>query len=470
MNSKPNILFLFTDDQRYDTIRALGNDEIHTPNMDRLVTRGTTFTHAHIPSGTSGAVCMPSRAMLFTGRSPFHLQGAGSTIPKEHTTIGETLRAHGYRTFGCGKWHNGRESYQRTFSEGDEIFFGGMADHWNVPFYHYDPTGKYDATLPEIREPLKNNTLTPRECDHIHPGRHSSEVLADTAVNFLRNYDGAAPFFLYTSFLAPHDPRSMPTEYLQMYNPDTIQLPPNFMGGHPFNNGSLDERDELLGSFPRTPEETRQHIAEYYATITHLDAQIGRILDELDDRGLADNTIVILAGDNGLAVGQHGLLGKQNCYEHSVRVPLVVAGPGVAHGARRDGYVYLFDIFPTLCDLVGVQAPDTVDGLSFTPLLNDPQAQIREHLYFAFREHHRSVKDDRYKLIEYVVNGRHNMTQLFDLAEDPWELTNLAYDPGHAETLARLRTLLIQYSYDWDDRKSRWGEIFWPVYDRSVSG
>ena len=143
MPSKPNIVFFFTDDQRFNTIHALGNDEIITPNIDRLVANGVAFTHAHIPCGTSGAVCMPSRAMLNTGRSLFHIEGAGQSIPDDHTTIGEALQGAGYRTFGTGKWHNGARAYARSFTDGDEIFFGGMADHWNVPAFHYDPTGQY---------------------------------------------------------------------------------------------------------------------------------------------------------------------------------------------------------------------------------------------------------------------------------------------------------------------------------------
>ena len=148
MKRKPNVLFLFTDDQRFDTVHALGNEKIKTPSINRLVRRGTTFTHAHIPSGTSGAVCMPSRAMLHSGRTLYHLNGAGDIIPEEHTTLGEMFRNNGYRTFGTGKWHNGPEAFNRSFSEGDEIFFGGMSDHWNVPVFHYDPTGRYDSTLP----------------------------------------------------------------------------------------------------------------------------------------------------------------------------------------------------------------------------------------------------------------------------------------------------------------------------------
>jgi len=142
---KPNILLLFTDDQRFDTISALGSP-VQTPNLDRLVARGTTFTHAHIPGGTSGAVCMPSRAMLHTGRHLFHLDRCGQRIPDDHTLLGEHFQAQGYTCFGTGKWHNSRPAYARSFNTGAEIFFGGMADHWNVPAYDYDPSYAPDGS------------------------------------------------------------------------------------------------------------------------------------------------------------------------------------------------------------------------------------------------------------------------------------------------------------------------------------
>ncbi|HET7559483.1 MAG TPA: sulfatase-like hydrolase/transferase, partial [Limnochordia bacterium] len=382
MAQKPNIVLFFTDDQRFDTIAALGNPAIRTPNMDRLVARGTAFTRAHIPCGTSGAVCMPSRAMLHTGRTLFHLDGAGERVPAEHTLLGEALGAAGYRTFGVGKWHNGREAYQRSFQDGDEIFFGGMTDHWNVPAYHYDPTGRYDSVLNEVKQPLQSNAVTERPCDHIQPGRHSSEIFCDAAINYLERYDGGAPFFLYLAFLAPHDPRTMPQAYRDLYDADAIELPPNFMGGHPFENGDLHGRDEKLAPFPRTPDDTRRQIAEYYAMISHLDAQLGRVLDALERQGLTENTIIVFAGDNGLALGRHGLFGKQNCYEHSVRIPLILAGPGIPQGERREGYVYLLDIFPTLCELIGIEAPASVEGRSFAAALRDPAVITRETLYF----------------------------------------------------------------------------------------
>lgn len=124
--------FFFTDDQRFDTINALGNKKIITPNIDNIVKTGVTFTHAHIPGGTSGAICMPSRAMIHSGKNLFDLHDSGSSIPADHSLLGETLRNNGYRTFGTGKWHNGTDAYARSFTDGDEIFFGGMNDHWNV--------------------------------------------------------------------------------------------------------------------------------------------------------------------------------------------------------------------------------------------------------------------------------------------------------------------------------------------------
>ena len=463
-SARPNLVFFFTDDQRFDTLAALGQPLVRTPNLDRLVRHGTAFTQAHIPCGTSPAVCMPSRAMLHSGRTLFHLQGAGESIPEAHTTLGQALREAGYCTFGSGKWHNGPAAYQRSFSAGDEIFFGGMADHWNVPAYHYDPSGRYDAVRPWIENWHSGNALKQRRCDHITAGKHSSEMIADAALAFLAQAPTTTPFFMYLSFLAPHDPRSMPREFLDLYDPARLPLPPNFAGGHPFDTGALHIRDEMLAGFPRDPDEVRRHLAEYYAMISHLDAQIGRVLADLDARGLTGNTILILAGDNGLALGQHGLMGKQNCYEHSVRVPLVFAGPGIPAGGRSAAYAYLFDLFPTLCELTGTPIPASVEGRSLVPALAHPALSLRDSLYFAYTDTQRAVKDREFKLIEYVIQGRRTVTQLFRLTDDPWEQHNLAGQAEHAGTLARLRTELGRWRDAWEDEASTWGRTYWQGY------
>jgi arylsulfatase A-like enzyme len=463
-NRRPNILFFFTDDQRYDTIHALGlgisDEAVSTPNLDTFAEHGTAFTRAHIPGGTSGAVCMPSRAMLHSGRTLFRLQGRGEEIPDDHTLMGEWFGNAGYDTFGTGKWHNGGEAFNRSFDDGDEIMLGGMCDHWNVPALHYDPSGRYDSRLPYIRDPWLTRDVEYRNADHIPAGYHSTELFTDTASRFLKNRSSDQPFFCYVSLTAPHDPRTMPERFKSMYPPDDIELPPNFMAQHPFDTGALRIRDELLAEFPRTPDEVRCHIAEYYAMISHLDDAFGRLLTVLDETGERDNTIIVFAGDNGLAVGQHGLMGKQSLYDHSVRVPFMISGPGIPEGHRCDAFTYLLDVFPTLCDLVGLDIPASVEGLSCVPCLSDNDRTNRESLYLAYESSIRGVRMGDMKLIEYAANGSRS-TQLFDLAQDPHELDNLTVKSEFTDQVAEMRNELVRLRCEWDDESHPTGAAFW---------
>ncbi|MCD6307923.1 MAG: sulfatase-like hydrolase/transferase [Candidatus Latescibacteria bacterium] len=440
---RPNILFLFTDDQRFDTIHALGNKDIITPTMDSLVRDGTSFTNAYIMGGRSGAVCMPSRAMLLTGRHLFHVVENGRGIPDGHVLLPELLRRHGYETFGTGKWHNGAKAYARSFTRGGKIFFGGMGDHYRVPVQDFDPSGEY-----------------PKERVYYDEGVHSSELFTGAAIDFLKNRTGDSPFFMYVSYTAPHDPREMPKEYLNRYEPEKIPLPENFLPRHPFDNGDFDIRDEKLAPWPRTPGEIRKHIAAYYAMITHLDACIVRLLDTLKETGQFENTIIVFAGDNGLAVGQHGLLGKQNLYEHSVHVPLVFSGPGIPKGVRWDAFCYLYDIFPTLCDLLGIPAPGSVDGKSLYPAFDDPGCRGRDSLFFAYKNFQRAVRTDRWKLILYNVRGERH-TQLFDLLNDPLETADLSKEASHAGRIRELTVIMEDWFRETGDgvdlSKPDWG-------------
>jgi len=442
-NKRPNILFLFTDDQRFDTIGALGNKQIITPNMDRLVRNGTTFTNAYIMGSMSGAVCVPSRAMLMTGRTLFHLNGRGKVIPENHLTLPEVLRKAGYVTFETGKWHQDKVSFNRCFSTADKIFFGGMNDHWHTPLNDFDPTGQY-----------------PRD-KRYEGGKHDSELFSDAAVEFLRNYKDEKPFFVYVSYTAPHDPRTAPKKYHDMYDAEKIPLPKSFMAEHPFDNGEMRIRDEKLASWPRTPKEVRRHIADYYAMITHVDAEIGRVLEALEETGQAENTIIIFSGDNGLAVGRHGLMGKQNLYEHSVHVPLIISGPGIPKGERRDAFCYVHDIYPTLCELVGVAVPASVKSKSFAAVIREPKRKIRDTLFFAYKDIQRGIRDERYKLILYCVKGKRTR-QLFDLQTDQWELKNLADDGNYTEHVKRLGKKLLRWKDELGDRSKFWeGPCAW---------
>ena len=434
--ARPNVLVLFTDDQRFSAVNALFNPAVHTPNMDRLARNGTAFTNTHIMGSMSGAVCMPSRAMLMSGRNLFHLDGMGQKIPDEHVTLPELLRGQGYNTFGTGKWHNGPAAYARSFSAGANIFFGGMSDHLKVPVHDFDPDGKY-----------------PKEKRYIADG-FSSVIFSDSAIRFLDGYEGDAPFFMYVSYTAPHDPRMAPKEYADLYPPKEIELPPNFMPLHPFDNGEMKIRDENLAPFPRTPENTREQIAAYYAMVTHADAQIGRVLKALEESGKADDTIIIFAADNGLAVGQHGLMGKQNLYEHSVRVPMVFSGPGIPQGKTCDALCYLHDIYPTICDLTGAAIPDTVESESVEPFIRGRKREIRETLYGAYKDIQRMVCDRRWKLILYNVDGVRT-TQLFDLETDPWEMNDLSKDRRHAAHVRRLHGELLRWMRDIGDERGK---------------
>ena len=424
----PNVVVMITDDQRFDTIRALGNENIVTPNMDSIVQNGVSFTHAYIMGSMNGAVCMPSRAMLMSGRTLFRVpDDLSNTI-----TFPEVLKNAGYTTFGVGKWHNQPSSFARCFTGGDKIFFGGMSDHLKVPVYDFDPSGKYTINSSYIGE------------------KFSSELFSDAAVKFLNEYDGKKPFLLYVAYTAPHDPRTPPQKYKDMYDPKKIPVPKNFMPEHPFDNGEMHIRDEELAPFPRIPEIIQKHIAEYYGMITHLDAEIGKILTTLNEKGYADDTIIVFAGDNGLALGQHGLMGKQSLYEHSIRVPLIISGPGVPKGKRSDAFCYLLDIFPTICDLTWLPVPKTVEGLSLVPVITGKKQEARYTLYFAYKDFQRAVRNERYKLIEYNVNGKRT-TQFFDLFADPLELSNLSEDAAYSRYLKRLKKELIRWQDEVDD-------------------
>ena len=444
-----NILLIQTDDQRFDTISALGNPEIDTPNLDRLVRGGTAFTHAHNPGGMHEAVCIPSRAMMLTGRTLFSLTDRGMRIPPEHSALPEWFRARGYTTALVGKWHQDRASHARCFSTGGPIFgfkekegwYEACNGHWHIPVHDFDPQGKYDPEGGFHDPPLAPFPAPYETCKR--DGRHSAEVFTDAAVDFLRDYPDSPearagnPFLLYLSHIAPHDPRQYPPRFAERYNADTVSLPPNFAIQHPFDNGELLVRDELLEAHPRRPERIRQHLADYYALIAYVDEQVGRVLDALDESGQADDTLVVFFADHGLAVGQHGLMGKQNLYDHSLRVPLLFRGPGVPQNQKASTLCALADLFPTLCELAGLDTPATVEGRSLVPALRDPAHAVRDVLHFAYKDVQRAVRQDNFKRIDYEVDGVHT-TQLFDLERDPHETRNLADNPQFRDAHERL--------------------------------
>jgi arylsulfatase A-like enzyme len=412
---RPNILFLLADDQRADTIAAYGNDNIKTPNLDRLVADGFSFRRNYCLGSSGGAVCVPSRAMIHSGRSYFNVDSRLRGVK----IMPELLRENGYTTFATGKWHNKEESFLRGFERGRAVFMGGMADHTKVPVADLARDGKF---------------VNERTGD-----KFSSELFTSAAIEFLERYDEDKPFFAYVAFTAPHDPRNPPVKYRKMYYKKRPPLPANFKPQHPFDNGHTVGRDENLAPWPRTEDVVRDQLAEYYGLITHMDEHIGRVLKTLERSRHADNTIVIYAADHGLALGSHGLMGKQSIYEHSMGCPLIFAGPGIPKGGSTQAFSYLLDIFPTVCSLTGIQAPDGVEGRDLRPIWRGKTDKVRDHIFLSFKKVQRSVRDNRWKLIRYP---QINHTQLFDLKNDPHELHNLADDPEQSDRVKDMLGLL----------------------------
>ena len=433
---RPNILVLLTDDQTFSTIHAWGNGTIQTPNMDRLVSRGISFTQTHVMGGFNGAISQPSRAMLLTGRGLMDIHRNGGVIPENERTFPELFRENGYTTFATGKWHSDNASFTRSFSTGANLFFGGMHPYGKYnelghrcPYLHqYDPAGKYNNTNGKWVDASLNT--------------FSSELYADAAIRFLEaKASDDTPFLMYVAFTSPHDPRNVLPHYGHKYASTEVPMPENFVAQHPFDNGDLNERDEKLLSTPRISAQVLTERANYYGMVSEVDFQIGRILDVLESSGKVDNTIIVFTSDNGLCVGEHGLLGKQNLYEAAVRVPLVICGPGIPQNAMCDAYCYLYDIYPTLCELADIEVPPTVKGLSLAQTIQNPMVKKREDILLAYINLQRAIKKDNFKLILYNVGGQRH-PQLFDLEADPMEMNNLYDDPNYSKKRDELTALL----------------------------
>jgi len=427
-----NILIIYSDDHSYHALGAAGNKEISTPNLDKLAKSGLMFTQAHVMGGHQGAVCIPSRVMLLTGRYVNRLPGDGNIIPDSIVSLPEVLRKQGYNTYHTGKWHSDKASHSRMFSTGGDIFFGGMhfpkfggQEHPTVSLY--DSSGVYSESRKRVSD------------------IYSTTLYTDNAVRFLSSQVAKTnPFLCYVAFTSPHDPRTPPGKFSTMYDPKKITLPANFLIKHPFDNGDLNVRDEQLLPVPRDPEAIKKDIALYYGMVSEMDAQVGRILETLEKSGLKENTLIVFAGDNGLAVGQHGLLGKQNLYEHSIRVPMIISGPGVPVNKKTEGFTYLSDITPTIMDYMQVQRPSSVEGRSLLPVIQDPSKTVRSSIYNVYGHWSRSIKtEDGFKMIVYNVDGTLT-TQLFNLKKDPLEIQDLSKDPAYSEKIPQMRSLLKQ--------------------------
>jgi len=465
-DDRPNILFILADDQSPFDLKAYNPDsDLETPNIDRLAREGTIIDGAYHMGAWVGGVCTPSRHMIMSGRTVWHIPDKPGRTLNPHVTnptlvppdlVNYTMPAvfnrAGYDTMRTCKRGN-------SYEAANELF-----------------TVRHDATK-------RGGTA-----------ETGSEWHGDRVMEFLEDRDKRKdddPFLIYFGFSHPHDVRDGTPELLAKYgatnhedknslppvHPSQPELPSNYLPEHPFHHGHKNLRDEVAvsGVWERRDERTiRNEIGRQFACSEDIDIQIGRVLEKLEAMGELENTYIIYTADHGMAIGRHGLQGKQNLYEHTWRVPYIVMGPGVKKGKRAQGNIYLMDTLPTICEMAGINIPETVEGKSFLSVLEGSPKPLRDTLYGVYcggsKPGMRSIRIGDWKLVKFdVLDGTVRETQLFNLAKNPheyiaehnrknrWE-TDLAEDPRHAKKRGELETALIAEMKRLDDPFIFWDQ------------
>lgn len=439
--TKPNILFIFADDLSHKAVGYTGETEVTTPNLDQLAKHSVRFSHAYNMGSWSGAVCIASRTMLITGRNVWDAQRIYASTDQERKANRlwpQLLSQAGYETYFSGKWH--------IQTDASKCF-----DH----VAHVRP-GMPETVESAYDRPRADRPDTWRSDDvslggFWSGGKHWSEVTADDAISFLdAASEKPSPFFMYIAFNAPHDPRQAPTEFLTKYDIGKLSVPKSFVPEYPFARKigcGPDLRDEKLAPFPRTELSIQTHRREYFASISHLDEQIGRVLAKLHELKLDSKTYVIFTADHGLAVGEHGLMGKQNMYEHSIRVPFLLAGPGITPGVNPSP-IYLQDAMATSLAIAHAEVPSHVHFQNLLPLATENKPSKYQHVYSSYLGLQRTVRVGDWKLIWYP---KADVIRLYNLAEDPEELNDLAKSERGQKELPRLKQAMREAQRDLGD-------------------
>ena len=469
-STKPDVLFLIVDDLRTE-FGAYGADYIHSPNLDRLAKRSLTFNRAYCQQ----AVCSPSRSSLLTGTRPdttkvWDLQTHFRKALPDVVTLPQDFKQNGYFVQGFGK-----------------IYHGGLDDprSWSVPLTRAMSGGQYalkeNTAITKRRaeeskqerpegEGTYSSKLGPAfECADVPDNTYQDGKIADLAITALREIAKKnQPFWLGIGFLKPHLPFVAPKKYWDLYDPAKIALAPN-----PFPpKGAPTYAVELTGGELRTyagipavgpiPDDLARQLKHgYYAAISYTDALLGRVLDELDRLGLADNTIIILWGDNGWKLGEHAGWTKHTNMENDTRIPLLISVPGMkTAGQKTDSLVELVDVYPTLTELCGLPLLKHLEGTSLVPILHDSKATVSP---VALSQYPRRLKDkqlmgysmctDRYRFTVWVDRKDHSVIdaiELYDHQVDPQENVSIAKDPANAELV---KQLMRQWTKSWQGMK-----------------
>ena len=465
MNKRPNILIIYPDQMRYDAMGCAGNPVIRTPQIDRLAAEGVQFTEAY----ASYPICCPFRASVLTGK---YAQGHGMVqnhfpLRGDQTFLAELLRDAGYRTGYIGKWHleggpkPGFVPPDRRF--GFEHFVGFNRGHEYMSSIYYDDDGQA-----------------------YHSARYEPDYQTDQLSEFIESAakaEDGKPWFGYVSYGPPHFPMDMPDHLRRIYKPEEVPLPPGVPNPDLQREVQAHRNEVLCGGDPRsahkshaahekkpvgepeTEAEIREFIAEYYGMIHNIDWNLGRILNQLDALGVAENTMVVFLSDHGDMFGQHGSFCgiKNQAYRAAMHVPLIIRYPGRFTPRRTEAMVDVgVDMMPTLLDLCGIDAPDEVQGRSYLPVLDDLTDEARDAImYQVFTQkggnptEYSPYAERGIRTKEWLyVRRKDARAMLFDERADRHEQTNLADDPAHAALMdafdARISAHMEATGDDWD--------------------
>jgi len=459
-DTKPNVLFICIDDLK-PLLGCYGDKLVKSPNIDRLAARSVLFESAYC----NQAVCAPSRNSLLTGRRPQSLgiydlgtnfRNAGRDI----VTLPQTFKQNGYHTEALGKiFHVGHGNHEDPAS--------WSVPHWQANSIAYIlPNNKAPAGLTR-EEALFGNAKVdvgklPRgsatESADVADNEYPDGKIADEAIKRLKSLaeKPGEPFFLAVGFLKPHLPFCAPKKYWDQYDKSAFKMPelskppqgaPAFA---PTSWGELRQYADMPQAGPLTEAQALHLIHGYHAATSFTDAQIGRVLATLDELHLAKNTIIMLWGDHGWHLGDHGMWCKHSNYEQAAHIPLLLSAPGVSQpGTRTKSLAETVDIYPTLCELAGLNGPADLEGKSLVPVLKDPSAKTKDsiiHVYPRAQMIGRAIRTDRYRLVEWKKPGAETATavfELYDYEQDPLESKNLA--DAQPEIVQQLQKLLAAH-------------------------
>jgi arylsulfatase A-like enzyme len=440
--NRPNVLFIAIDDQN-DWIGHMGGHPlVKTPHLDRLAARGTTFLNAHVQS----PLCNPSRTSVMLGLRPtttgiYGLAPWFRNLPelKDRVTIAQHFAGHGYQTFAAGKiFHGGTGGKGRSGAASNEADLGAQAVDFAVDFQHHGPTPGIGKRLDKKLIPSTPMGNHPLMDWGVYPHRESDlgdYQVADWTIEQLKTASPDQPFFIAAGFFLPHVPCYATQRWFDLY-PDDDSVLPKTLEGDRGNTPRFSwylhwELPEPRLKWLQENNQWRNLVRSYLACTSFVDAQIGRVINALEDAGLADNTIVVVWSDHGYHLGEKGISGKNTLWERSTRVPLIFAGPGVTGGQRCSSPAELLDLYPTLIDLCDLTPRSDLEGLSLVPQLRNAAAPRDRPAITSHNQGNHGIRSERWRYIRYADGSE----ELYDMQADPNEWTNLAADPEYTAVI-----------------------------------